>query len=68
MTRGKGVAKSYAEVLIIVRRSAPIQCPWWTGAMRTSENRPSETVWKSEKCRSMTYAPEHGKVLFDRSF
>src|SRR5918995_3660622 len=28
---------------------------------------PRETVWKSERGRSMTYAPEHGKVLFDRS-
>jgi drug/metabolite transporter superfamily protein YnfA len=25
-----------------------------------------ETVWKSERGRSMTYAPEHGKVLCDR--
>ena len=32
----------------------------------TSENNPSETVWKSERGRSMTYAPEHGKGLFDR--
>jgi len=29
---------------------------------------PSETVWKSERGRSMTYAPEYGKVLSDRSF
>src|SRR5215216_7174702 len=26
-----------------------------------------ETVWKSGRGRSMTYAPEHGQVLFDRS-
>src|SRR5829696_3524222 len=26
-----------------------------------------ETVWKSERAGSMTYAPEHGEVLFDRS-
>jgi hypothetical protein len=26
-----------------------------------------ETVWKSERGGSMTYAPEHGKTLFDRS-
>ena len=32
----------------------------------TSENS-SETVWKSGRGKSMTYAPEHGKVLFDRS-
>ena len=34
---------------------------------RTSENTPSETVWKSERGRSMTYAPEHEKELLDRS-
>src|SRR5919107_3197621 len=28
---------------------------------------PRETVWKSERDRSMTYAPKHGKELFDRS-
>src|ERR687897_1715348 len=26
-----------------------------------------ETVWKSERGRSMTYAAGHGKALFDRS-
>ncbi len=40
---------------------------YWTSAMRTSENAPSETVWKSERSRLMTYAPEHEKELFDRS-
>ena len=35
--------------------------------IRSSENLPSETVWKSKRSVSMTYAPDHGKVLFDRS-
>src|SRR5919107_2355038 len=35
--------------------------------LRTSENTPSETVWKSERGKSMTYAPGHDKELFDRS-
>src|SRR5215208_3515664 len=32
-----------------------------------SENFPSETVWKSEGGRSMTYAPEYEKQLLHRS-
>jgi transposase len=44
--------------------------PWpylrTTPPTRSSQNIPSETAWKIERVRSMTYAPEHGKVLCDR--
>jgi hypothetical protein len=44
--------------------------PWpylrTTPPTRSSQNIPSETAWKIEHGRSMTYAPEHGKVLCDR--
>src|SRR5829696_4093699 len=35
---------------------------------RTSENSPSETVWKIERSSSVTYAPEHEKDLCHRSY
>jgi transposase len=44
--------------------------PWsylrTTPSTRSSENIPSETAWEIERGRSMTYAPEHRKMLFDR--
>src|SRR5215203_4367317 len=40
---------------------------WCCLRVPVSEKNSSETVWKSEGGRSMTYAPEHEKELLDRS-
>jgi serine phosphatase RsbU (regulator of sigma subunit) len=56
---GEGWEQEDDITLLTLERSATLS--------RTSEKAPSETVWKSERGMSMTYAPEHGEVLFDRS-